>query len=211
LFRIGLRPHKCGNFFTAREGPKQKLWEKPGKERFVMQDRFKVRAIRWAVVGGLLMLLSITSMGYVQAAGLTPEEAAKLAYIREEEKLARDVYKVLYNLYNVRIFKNIAASEQTHMDAIKTLLDRYGIPDPADAEDGKFSPESGLQTIYNNLITQGQISLIEAFKVGVAIEKMDIEDLKEGIDISKHKDITTVYKNLLKGSENHLAAFEYNL
>jgi hypothetical protein len=177
-----------------------------------MKNRFNVRTIRWAVVGVLLMLLSITSVGYVQAAGLTQEEADKLAYIREEEKLARDVYKFMYNLYGARIFSNIEASEQTHMDAIKTLLDRYGIPDPANLEDGKFSEGSGLQEIYDNLIKQGQISLVEALNVGVAIEKMDIEDLKEGIAISiKHKDITTVYKNLLKGSENHLAAFEYNL
>jgi hypothetical protein len=177
-----------------------------------MNKNFNVRAIRWAVVGGLLLVLSITSLGYAQAAGLTQEEIDKLKYIREEEKLARDVYKKMFAIYGARIFSNIGASEQTHMDAIKTLLDRYGIPDPALDMEGEFTVESGLQQIYNNLIMQGQTSLVDAFKVGVAIEEMDIVDLKEGIEISiKHKDITTVYKNLLKGSENHLAAFEYNL
>ena len=77
-----------------------------------MEDRFKMRAIRWAVVGGLLMLLSITSVGYVQAAGLTQEEVDKLVYIREEEKLARDVYIFLSNMWGARIFSNISASEQ---------------------------------------------------------------------------------------------------
>lgn len=177
-----------------------------------MQNRFNGKAMRWAVVCGLLMLLSITSMGYVQAAGLTQDEIDKLVYVREEEKLARDVYNFLSGLYpQARIFSNIAASEQTHMDAIKTLLDRYNIADPALGA-GNFTPESGLQEYYDKLTVQGQISLDEAYKVGVAIEEMDIEDLKEGIEISiKHKDITTVYKNLLKGSENHLAAFKYNL
>lgn len=176
-----------------------------------MKKRFKARALRWAVVSGLLVVLSITSMGYVQAAVLSPEETAKLSYIREEEKLARDVYIFMYDKWGAKIFKNIAASEQTHMDAIKTLLDRYGIPDPASNEVGKFSPKSGLQEIYDNLIELGSVSLEEALQVGVIIEEMDIADLKEGIGISTRKDITTVYKNLLRGSYNHLAAFNSKL
>jgi hypothetical protein len=184
---------------------------KKRKENSAMKDRFKVRAIRWAVVAGLLMLLSITSMGYVQAAGLTQEEVDKLVYIREEEKLARDVYIFLSNMWGARIFSNISASEQTHMDAIKTLLDRYGIPDPAKGKrQGEFSnPE--LQALYGQLTEQGSASLVEALKVGVAIEEMDIADLEAGINTTNHKDIKTVYNNLLQGSKKHLAAFQYNL
>ena len=61
-----------------------------------MQDRFKGKAGRWFVVFGLLLVMSITSVGYVQAAGLTDEEIDWLTYMREEEKLARDVYLYLY-------------------------------------------------------------------------------------------------------------------
>ena len=39
--------------------------------------------------------------------------------MREEEKVARDVYLSLNDTWNLRIFKNITSSEQTHMNAIK--------------------------------------------------------------------------------------------
>ena len=65
----------------------------------------------------------------VQTVALTDDETDWLTYMREEEKVARDVYLYLNEKWNVRIFKNIAASEQTHMDAIKALLDTYTIPE----------------------------------------------------------------------------------
>ena len=45
---------------------------------------------------------------------LTDEEIAGLKLMREEEKLARDVYMVLYEQWNLPIFSNIANSEQAH-------------------------------------------------------------------------------------------------
>jgi hypothetical protein len=176
-----------------------------------MKDRCKVKARGWFVIGGLLLLMSITSVGYVQAAGLSEAEKYWLTYMREEEKLARDVYLFLYDTWHSRIFKNISGSEQRHMDAIKTLLDRYGIPDPA-AEKGRgefTNPE--LQALYNELIQDGSVSLVDALEVGVFIEETDIEDLNAGIASTTHKDIKTVYSNLLQGSLNHLKAFNSNL
>ena len=177
-----------------------------------MRDRFNAKIRNWLVVGGLLLLMSMTSVGYVQAQGLSDEEINWLTYMREEEKLARDVYLVLYDEWRSRIFKTISASEQTHMDAIKTLLDRYGIPDPAvEAELGKFT-NPGLQALYDKLIETGSLSLPEALEVGVEIEETDIDDLTEGIAASStHKDIVTVYGNLLAGSLNHRDAFNTNL
>jgi len=131
--------------------------------------------------------------------------------MREEEKLARDVYLFLYDKWHSRIFKNISVSEQTHMDAIKTLLDRYGIPDPAaNKGPGEFT-NSQLQALYDELIQDGSGSLVDALEVGVFIEETDIEDLNAGIASSTHKDIITVFSNLLSGSLNHLSAFNSNL
>ena len=62
---------------------------------------------------------------------LTSTEADGLRFMREEEKLAHDVYVALYEKWGLRIFNNISNSEQTHTDAVKTLLDRYGVADPA--------------------------------------------------------------------------------
>jgi len=103
------------------------------------------------------------------------------------------------------------------MDAIKTLLDRYGIPDPVvldpNGQDvkGEFSNEA-LQALYNKLTEEdGSVSLVEALKVGVFIEETDIDDLAEGILSTKRRDIERVYSNLQQGSLTHLEAFCFHL
>lgn len=143
--------------------------------------------------------------------GLTEIEAEGLLFMREEEKLARDVYLTLYDMWNINIFKNIAASEQTHTDAVKNLLDQYGLEDPmVDDERGVFENDD-LQALYDQLIAQGSQSLEEALKVGGAIEEIDILDLEEYIAQTDNADIQMVYESLLKGSRNHLRAFVSNL
>jgi len=144
-------------------------------------------------------------------ANLTTEEAEALQFMREEEKLARDVYLTLNELWNLRVFQNISKSEQAHMDAIKTLLDSYGLEDPAAGNDiGVFSnPE--LQALYDQLVSSGSTSLSEALQAGIDIEEIDILDLKERIEETDRSDIQLVYENLLRGSSNHLRAFVTNL
>jgi hypothetical protein len=61
---------------------------------------------------------------------LSAEEAASLLFMREEEKLARDVYNTLSATWGIQSFSIIASSEQRHMDEIKVLLDRYALTDP---------------------------------------------------------------------------------
>ena len=151
------------------------------------------------------------SAASVQVTPLTDEEVQWLTYMREEEKLARDVYLTLNDEWNMRIFSNIAASEQQHMDAVKTLLVRYGIPDPAAGTDQGEFRNTTLQELYDQLIQQGSISKVEALKVGVIVEETDIDDLNAAIATTTHKDIKTVYSNLLEGSLNHLDAFESQL
>jgi hypothetical protein len=148
-----------------------------------------------------------TVINTINTASLTADEVHWLTYMREEEKLARDVYSFLYDKWKSRKFNNITNSEQKHMDSIKTLLETYNIPDPAATKaKGEFTnPE--LQSLYNTLITQGSTSLSEAFKVGVLIEETDIKDLKESISLTSRSDIQEIYSNLLRGSENHLRAF----
>ncbi len=141
------------------------------------------------------------------AGDLSDEEAEGLLYMREEEKLARDVYLTLGEKWDVQVFENIARSEQMHMDAIATLLERYDLDDPAAGKDvGEFTnPE--LQTLYEQLVAQGSASLADALKVGGAIEEIDILDLKDYIAKTDNADIQEVYEHLMAGSENHLRAF----
>ena len=63
-------------------------------------------------------------------------------FIREEEKIARDVYRVLYKKWGNPIFANIEESEQAHMDAMANVLAFYGIDDPVtNDETGEFTNE----------------------------------------------------------------------
>lgn len=142
---------------------------------------------------------------------LSFEEEQGLIYMREEEKLARDVYAAFYDLWQAPFFRNISLSEQRHMNALKLLIVKYGLTDPvSDPTAGVFT-DPVFQSLYNDLTAQGQISLVEALKAGAAIEELDIMDLAERIAEADNLDIQLVYQNLLKGSRNHLRAFAYHL
>ena len=135
-------------------------------------------------------------------------EEASLIFMREEEKLARDVYITMYSKWGYNIFNNISSSEQQHTDGVKLLLDRYGITDPVSSDAiGDFT-NSELWDLYQTLKTDGDSSLVHALSVGALIEEIDIRDLdlkyNENID---NQDIIYVYQILMDGSHNHLRAF----
>ena len=140
-------------------------------------------------------------------AAISPAESASLQYMREEEKLAHDVYVTLYAKWGLRMFNNISRAEQRHTDAIVTLLNRYGIVDTAAGNAVGVFTNPDLQALYDKLIAQGRTSSAEALKVGVLVEQTDIQDLKTHIAETSKADILQVYNNLLRGSQNHLRAF----
>jgi hypothetical protein len=125
--------------------------------------------------------------------------------MREEEKLARDVYLALYKAWGQPTFQNISGSEQTHMDMVLDLLKGYGLSDPA-LTSGMFS-DPKLQSLYDQLIAQGSKSLADAFKVAAAIEEIDILDLRERSVQTDEAAVQNVYASLESGSYNHLRAF----
>lgn len=157
---------------------------------------------------GFVFLAGLSWNDFVHAADLSVELQNKLAYIREEEKLARDVYLYLYEMWGTRIFDNISGSEQTHMNQVKTLLAKYNIPDPV-ASNGPgmfFNPD--IQSLYNTLILTGSVSLASALQVGEIIEQNDIEDISEALALPTYRDIGNVLGNLRSASYNHLSAFQ---
>ena len=140
---------------------------------------------------------------------LSAEEKDGLLYMAEEEKLAGDVYQALDDKWNLRVFDNIEKAERTHESAIKVLLNRYSLSDPAKGI-GEFSNDT-LQELYSDLVGRGSTSIKDALKVGAAIEEIDIIDLEERSAETEREDILLVYANLRQGSENHLRAFVNNL
>ena len=140
---------------------------------------------------------------------VTPSDAEveALLLMREEEKLARDVYRTLFNRWNLSIFNNISGSEQTHMDTLAGVLASYGITDPVTSDSTGSFNNPALASLYDQLVARGSVSVAEAIQVGIFIEETDITDLQKAISVSTHDDLIRAYENLLQGSYNHLRAF----
>lgn len=139
-------------------------------------------------------------------ATLTEDEVAGLLAMREEEKLARDVYRSFYAEYGHRVFNNISKSEDAHMSAVLYVINGYGLIDPAYEEEGVFNADP-FPGLYAQLTEQGSAGLVEALKVGALIEELDIADLQIHIAETENATIQRVYGNLLRGSTFHLRAF----
>jgi hypothetical protein len=138
---------------------------------------------------------------------LDSTEAAGIIYMREEEKLAHDVYTALVAEWGMRIFGNISQSEERHFTVLKLLLDRYGLPDPAADKPIGIFQNAGLQELYDSLVAEGRGSLQNAFRVGVTIEEIDIRDLEKAASATDNSDLKMVYQNLTLASEQHLRTF----
>lgn len=138
---------------------------------------------------------------------ISADERAGLLFMREEEKLARDVYQTLYEKWQMPIFSNIAQSEQTHTEAVQTLLTKYRIPDPVVDDTIGVFVDPTLDKLYTELSRKGLESREAALAVGATIEDLDLRDLERALAANNNEDIALVYENLARASRNHLRAF----
>jgi len=153
----------------------------------------------------LSLLVSCDKNSSSETVALTDIEKHSLLFMLEEEKLARDTYTFLDTKWANTPFANILGSEQSHMDAIKSLLDANGIAYtvlPA----GQFS-EPALQNYYNQFIVDGAISLSKALAIGATIEDLDIVDLQKYTKETNNQSVIDVFGKLECGSRNHLRSF----
>ncbi len=137
---------------------------------------------------------------------LTKEEESDLLALREEEKLARDVYLYAFEKYGLNVSKNISNSEESHMGKVLVLLTKYGLPDPASPDRGEFNNEE-LQEIYNGLTAKVDSSELDALIVGAIIEDLDIRDIELFKTRTVKEDILDMYDELVCGSRNHMRAY----
>ena len=143
---------------------------------------------------------------------LNNTEIEGLLFMREEEELARDLYLDIYAAKNNRLttFKNISDNAETkHAEAIRVLLEKYGINDPSTGAHNTYS-DSDLQDLYNLLLNNAIGSDdLAALRVGALVEETDISDINtHKANVSpEHTDIISTYDNLLCGSRNHLRSF----
>jgi len=142
---------------------------------------------------------------------LTEEQKDRLFFIYQEEKVARDVYIYLGNLYEEEsTFASIQLSEQRHIDAAQQLCVNYGIDISMvdESANGNFEVDY-LQDLYQTCIDLGSESLLEALKVGKLVEETDIGTLTESItSMDMPDDVIRTYEVLREGSYNHLESYE---
>jgi hypothetical protein len=144
------------------------------------------------------------------SADLSEDEVEGLQLMREEEKLAHDVYVQMHELHGDQPFSNISQAEERHTNAVLFLMKKYEVADTGNSSPGKFNnPE--LQELFDKLVALGSQSREAAFVVGVIIEEMDIADLDRALSTTENPDLIQVFGNLRRGSGNHLNAFQRNL
>jgi len=149
---------------------------------------------------------ALESIVFTSDTALLPQsEKDGLVLMREEEKLAGDVYAYFYEKYAFRPFTNINKSEVQHSNAVLKLLNYFGLEDPMINEAGKFKNQD-IQALYDQLTAAGSTAEL-ALATGAFIEEYDIADLRKLIAASQNDDIKAVYANLLNGSYNHIKAF----
>ncbi|WP_396600360.1 DUF2202 domain-containing protein [Algibacter sp. R77976] len=132
-----------------------------------------------------------------------------LLFMLEEEKLARDTYMYLDNIWSINQFANIQKSEQTHMDAIENLLIKNNI-EYSLLPIGEFENET-LQGLYDQFIIDGKTDQASALQIGATIEDLDIVDLQIHINETNNVEIASVFESLRCGSRNHLRSFVSNI
>ncbi len=157
-----------------------------------------------------LILFTVAS---AQTTSLSKKEKEAIVYMREEEKLARDVYNFLYKKWDMNPFGNIRQSEQIHMDRMESLIIDFNLTDPVvknGDKPGVFTNKF-LQEQYHQLIKSGSESVTQALRAGAKIEELDISDLEERTALTNNATIIAQFNYLKQASENHLRAFTRRL
>ena len=167
-------------------------------------------------LGALALVASGCKRTGVDEDPLDPHEfadpAAAMRWMREEEKLARDVYLTLSERFpGVHQFTNIARSEQRHMDAMRGLLAGADEADPVEDDAVGAFHEPQLGALFEALVAAGERSEVDALRVGAELEELDIADLDRALVGNPDPSAQSVYALLRQGSCNHLNAFTRGL
>jgi hypothetical protein len=159
----------------------------------------------------------------IPASDLSLEQKDTLAYMWDEERLARDLYLALNELYPSQTLYNIATkAESQHALSVEGLIEKYDLnilnaPDytggySQEILNGYVAGEFTLDVIkdlYDTLYVKGSASLQDTLEVGCMVEVTDINDLDRDIEIAAGaEDLVLVFENLRSGSYSHYWAFD---
>ncbi len=171
------------------------------------------RTLAFIFSTGLLASLATSSAQAENAksAVVGAKHKQDIQFLREEEKLARDVYRTLYKRWNLRLFENISQAEQRHMDRMGTIISRYKIDDPVKNDKVGVFANAKLASLYKELVAKGSKSEVDALLVGATIEDLDIRDIRGMRQNTTDHDTLDAFAKLECGSRNHMRAFTRQL
>jgi len=136
-----------------------------------------------------------------------------LAFMYEEERLAKEVYLSVYQKQPVQQLYRIATNSETrHISAVESLARKYGVPITAQRV-GHYKNRH-IQELFNTLYKKGIRSTKDALEVGCMVEVTDINDLNKYIYQAQKagaSDVVQTYEFLRRGSYNHYWAFDRGL
>ena len=154
---------------------------------------------------------AVVDEAQIEAPAADDPLAADLLFLREEEKLARDVYLTLFEKWRLMPHQNIASSEQTHTDRVKSTLRAFNLPDPVRDDNVGSFVNTQLAGLYTDLVALGLRSEIDSLTVGATIEDLDIRDINQMKSRTQDPSVLSMYAALECGSRNHLRAFTSQL
>jgi hypothetical protein len=161
------------------------------------------------LAGGVAVSQAYAATPSAPTATASSAVTSALTFSRDEERMARDLYAALADTYDgARPFSMITNSEDRHFDAVGTLLERYGVADPAAGKTAGTYADPSVQKLYDSWLAKGKTSLEAAYQVGVEVEQRDIADLNKSIAGDLPADVDTVLGQLVQGSQRHLTAYQ---
>ena len=185
----------------------------PGEVRFGRTTKRPIDMRPITLLLFIFLALGVDFLHGQQPATLTKQQEADIQYLMEEEKMARDVYRVFAGLYGRPSFMHIKESEQIHLELMQELARESGVPIPSTVEmdeEGLFK-ERGLRKIYDRSVKDGSRSLEAALRASAGIEETDIRDLRVAYENAGDERARDLYQRLERASYNHLRAFTRNL
>lgn len=156
-----------------------------------------------------LVELQAELASFPMAPSLLATEREGLLWMREDERLARDVYVALARRWGTGPFAAMAGAKETHIEAVRLLIDRYGVGDPEPATMAGRYADPAIGLLHQELVTTGSASFVDGLKVGARIEERTIVDLLARA--SAHPDFAMVYAELERASRNHLRALVHQI
>lgn len=122
-----------------------------------------------------------------------PTVEQMLTYAIQDEYLAHAEYEYIINEYGaIRPFSNIIRAEETHINMLKPLFDKYGYKLPENTADEHIVVPANLKA---------------AVETGVQAEIDNIQMYENFLNRELPDDVRDIFERLKRASENHLRAF----